>query len=224
MASRSVTGSSAIGDVSLALEQLVPLVTQKDRKINPRKTPEKTHRTIPPTSQYVESQLDEAIPTNAIVFHEAPTSERFSRIDITLPKSHFITASGGLGFAMPAAVGASIAQTERPVIAIVGDGSAQYSIQSIWSAANYKAPVTFIVLNNKEYAILKSFGMLLHEEGLPGLDVPGIDFEGLAKGYGVGFARILDPDQIASGVSSAIKSGKSSLIEIPIDPHVSPLM
>ena len=84
--------------------------------------------------------------------------------------------------------------------------------------------MTFIVLNNSEYAILKSFAILLHEEGLPGLDIPGIDFEGLAKGYGVEFKRVADPDQITSTVQNAIQSGKSSLIEIPIDRHVSPLL
>jgi benzoylformate decarboxylase len=108
-------------------------------------------------------------------------------------------------------------------VAIVGDGSAQYSIQALWSAANYQAEVTFIVLNNAEYAVLKSFGMLLHEEGLPGLEIPNIDFEGLAKGYGAGFKRVNDPYQIASIVRETIESRKMSLIEIPIDRHVAPL-
>ncbi len=224
MASRAVTGTSAVGDVSLALKQLIPLV--KLREAIPRQNVlrEKAKPSVPPTSEYVEQMLALAIPSDAVIFHEAPTSERYSRLDISRPKSHFITASGGLGFAMPAAVGASLAQTERPVVAIVGDGAAQYSIQSLWSAARYNAPVTFIVLNNSEYAILKSFGMFLHEEGLPGLDVPGIDFEGLAKGYGVGFQKILDPDQIVPQVKEVIQSGKSSLIEIPIDRHVNPLL
>jgi benzoylformate decarboxylase len=66
--------------------------------------------------------------------------------------------------------------------------------------------------------------MFLHQEGLPGMDIPGIDFEGLAKGYGVDFKRIVDPDQITSSVRSAIQSHKSSLIEIPIDPTVMPLL
>ncbi len=118
----------------------------------------------------------------------------------------------------------TIAQTERPVVAIIGDGSAHYCIQALWTAANYQAAVTFIILNNQEYAILKSFGMFLHEEGLPGLDVPGIDFEGLATGYGVGFQKVADPDQIVQVVRDAIQSKKSSLIEIPIDRHVKPLM
>lgn len=226
MASRAVTGTSVVGDVSLALKNLLSFVKPREKSSASGRRPDRKMpgRTVPPGSEYVENELARAIPSNAIVFHEAPTSERYAQFDIKEPKSHFVTASGGLGFAMPAAVGASIAQTVRPVVAIVGDGSAQYSIQSMWTAVNYQAPVTFIVLNNGEYAILKSFGMLLHEEGLPGLDVPGIDFEGLAKGYGVAFNRVSDPDQIVPVVRDSILSKKSSLIEIPIDRHVTPLM
>ncbi len=226
MASRAATGTSAVGDVALALKQLLPLVRQREggasSSLHP--APSRENRSsMPPTSEYVEQLLAEAIPSSAIIFHEAPISEIHLRLNIVQSKSHFITASGGLGFGMPAAVGAAIAQTKRPVVAIVGDGSAQYSIQALWSAANYHAAVTFIVLNNTEYAILKAFGMSLREEGLPGLEVPGIDFEGLAKGYGVGFQRIHDPDQIVPGVREAIQSQKPSLIEIPIDRKVQPL-
>lgn len=225
MASRAATGKSVIADVSLALKQLIPLLKRRENEGSfPKRQPRERKRSVPPTSEYVEHVLGDVIPSNAVVFHEAPTSERFSQLNIVQPKSHFVTASGGLGFAMPAAVGAAIAQTERPVVSIVGDGSAQYCIQSLWSAANYQAAVTFIVLNNAEYAILKSFGMMLHEEGLPGLDIPGIDFEGLANGYGVGFKRIIDPDQIAPIVRETIESRRPSLIEIPIDRHVAPLL
>lgn len=224
-ASRAVAGTSVLGDVSLALKQLLPLIPQRECQSTHHNTlRESATKSVPPTSKYVEQLLAEAIPTSAIVFHEAPTSEGHSRLNITEPKSHFITASGGLGFSIPAAVGAAIAQTERPVISIVGDGSAQYCIQALWSSANYNAPVTFIVLNNSEYAILKSFGMFLHEEGLPGMEVPGIDFEGLARGYGVGFSKVLDPDLIVQTVRESILSRKPTLIEIPIDRHVSPLL
>ena len=225
MASRSVTGTSVVGDVSLALKQLLPLVKKRDSTTPPNRAPREPARSsIPPTFEYVEQLLGEAIPSNAVVFYESPTSEKYSRLNIVQPKSHFKTASGGLGFAMPAAVGAAIAQTERPVVAIIGDGSAHYCIQAIWTAVNYQAAVTFIILNNQEYAILKSFGMFLHEGGLPGLDVPGVDFEGLARGYGAGFQKVADPDQIVPVISAAIQSKRSSLIEIPVDRHVKPLM
>ncbi len=224
-ASRALTGTSVVGNILLAVQELLKLVEQRNN-IAPSRPRQKLQgsSTIPPTSELVHQKIAEAAPPNAIFFDEAPTSEPYFRAALSLPHSYYQTASGGLGFAMPAAVGAALAQgDDRPVIAIIGDGSAHYSIQALWTAARYSAPVTFIVLNNQEYAILKSFGQLLHETGLPGLDVPGVDFEGLAKGYGVGFTRVTRPDEIASTVRNAILSRKPHLIDIPIDPKIQPL-
>lgn len=223
MASRAVTGTSVIGNVSFGIKQLLNLVKQRDRVQQPHHE-SKAARSVPPTSEYVHEMIGKVVPSNAIIFAEAPTSEKYEKINLKGEKNHFVTASGGLGFAMPAAVGAAIAEKQRPVVCILGEGSAQYSIQALWSAANYNAAVTFIVLNNSEYAILKSFGMFLHEENLPGMDLPGIDFEGLAKGYGVRYSRVEDPDKIAETVQNAMNSKKPSLIEIPIDRTVEPLV
>jgi benzoylformate decarboxylase len=222
MASRAVTGTSVIGNISLGIKQLLNQVKQREGPPPTHKTSQAI-RSIPPSAEFARQRLAEAIPSNAIIFDDGTQQVAPMGARLAESKCHFETASGGLGFAMPAAVGAAIAQTERPVICIEGDGSAQYAIQSLWSATKYHAIVTFIILNNKEYGILKSFGMFLNEEGLPGMDIPGIDFEGLANGYGVDFKRIIDPDQITPIVRSAIQSHKSSLIEIPIDPTITPL-
>jgi benzoylformate decarboxylase len=225
MASRSLTGTSVVGNISLAVRELLKIIQPSEypRESHRESNLRNVERSIPPSAEYVQQKLAEAIPPNAIIFDEAPTSERYFRAALNLPNSHFQTASGGLGFAMPAAVGAAIAQNHRPVLCIVGEGSAQYSIQSLWTATRHGAAVTFIIMNNGEYAILKSFGLLLHEEGVPGLDVPGIDFEGLAKGYGVGFKKIVEPEDIAPVVRDAIDSRKPNLINIPIDPKIGPL-
>jgi benzoylformate decarboxylase len=226
VASRSLTGLSIVGNIQLTVKELLKFVERRSSsKTGESSRPvRKVDASIPPSSEYVQLRLAEAIPSNAIVFNEAPTSERFFQAALTLPHSHYQTASGGLGFAMPAAVGAALAQNDRPVVCITGDGSAQYSIQALWTAARRSARVTFIVMNNGEYAILKAFGMLLHSEKVPGLDVPGIDFEGLAKGYGVDFRKITKPEEIAEQVRDAISSNKPNLIDLPIDPKVGPLL
>ena len=192
-ASRAVTGTSVIGNVAIALRQLLELVEPREASQQTKhRVHPKVESSIPPKAEFVLQELAEAIPANAIIFQEAPSSQpSFRQLHFNEPKSYFSTASGGLGFAMPAAVGAALAQVARQVVCIVGEGSAQYCIQSLWSAVKYGANVTFIVLNNEEYAILKSFGKFLQEEEIPGLDVTGIDFEGLAKGYGINFKRIL---------------------------------
>ena len=70
----------------------------------------------------------------------------------------------------------------------MGDGSFQYSIQSLYTAVQQKAHVVVVVLQNEEYAILKSFAELEHTPNVPGLDLPGIDIVSLAKGYGAATA------------------------------------
>ena len=92
-------------------------------------------------------------------------------------------ASGGLGFGLPAAVGIAMAERRR-VICFVGDGSAMYSIQALWTAAQHELPLTIVVLNNGGYGALRAFGTLMQSKNLPPMDLPGIDFQALARGLG----------------------------------------
>ena len=73
-----------------------------------------------------------------------------------------------------------LAQPSRPVVCVLGEGSAQYGITALWTAAAYKLPVTFLVLRNEEYMILKWFAEFEQEPGLPGLDLPGLDVAAVA--------------------------------------------
>lgn len=227
MASRALTGRSVIGNIALGVRQLLSLIeegarTPPSRREQPPVSPPST----PPKPDYVHQEVSRVLPPQVIVFDEAPSSSLYLRQQGRLgePSSYFAGASGGLGFAMPAAVGAALARPDRPVVCIVGDGSAQYSIQALWSAAQYQAPVTFIMLNNSEYGILKSFCELLHAEDVPGLDLPGINFSGLASGYGVPYRRVTRPEDVAGAVQQALASRKPALVDIPIDPLVAPLI
>jgi benzoylformate decarboxylase len=89
---------------------------------------------------------------------------------------------------MPSAVGVALAQrklgTNRPVIAVIGDGSLQYSVQSLASAAQYKLKIIYVVPCNGEYAILKEFAELEKTPNVPALDLPFLDIVFLAKGFG----------------------------------------
>jgi benzoylformate decarboxylase len=78
------------------------------------------------------------------------------------------------------------------VITIIGDGSFQYSVQSIWSAAQLHLPMLIVVMRNEEYCILKSFAVLEQTPGVPGLDLPGLDIVSIARGYGCDAARVDD--------------------------------
>ena len=98
-----------------------------------------------------------------------------NQLRLSRPGSYYFSAGGGLGFGMPAAIGVQLACPERPVVCVIGEGSAQYAVQSFWTAAAYDVPVTFLVLRNNEYAILKWFSLLEEIPGAPGLDLPALD-------------------------------------------------
>ena len=166
-------------------------------------------------------RLCDSIPADAIVVEEALTSS------VTL--SQFLSqregsrlfglASGGLGFAVPGAVGISLAKPDRPVVAIVGDGSAMYGIQGMWTAAHLKLPITYVIANNRSYRIIKE--RLVSMQGCDtfiGMDLrdPEIDFCGLAKSFGLAAVRVEDPADIGAAIRAAVASAKPNLIEIAV--------
>jgi benzoylformate decarboxylase len=113
---------------------------------------------------------------------------------------------------------------DRPVIAIIGDGSFQYSLQSIWNAVQLHLPILIVVLRNEEYAILKSFAVLEQTPGVPGLDIPGLDFVSIAKGYGCNAVRLDDLDAIKQAAAMAWTKDVPTVLEIPISPQIPPLI
>jgi benzoylformate decarboxylase len=131
---------------------------------------------------------------------------------------------GALGWGMPAAIGCSLGLGREPVVCIVGDGAALYSPQALWTAAHEKLPVTFVVMNNREYNILKNF--LKRQTGylstrtnhFIAMDItdPPIDFLALATSYGLPSQRITRPQDIAPAIEAAIASRRPNLIEIII--------
>jgi benzoylformate decarboxylase len=125
-------------------------------------------------------------------------------------------------------VGIALAERDtgrnRPVIMIVGDGSFQYSLQSIWTAAQLHLPILIVVLRNEEYCILKSFAVLEDAPGVPGFDLPDIDIVSLAKGYGCNAARLENLDAIKKAATEAWTKSKPTVLEIPISPQVPPLL
>ncbi len=135
------------------------------------------------------------------------------------PDSFFGLASGGLGFAIPGAVGISMAKPGRPIVAIVGDGSALYGIQGLWTAAHFKLPITYVIANNKGYRIIKE--RLVSMQGshhFIGMDMndPAIDYCQLAQSMGMTAIRVSDPAHLETALQDSIRSGKPQLIEVMV--------
>ena len=119
---------------------------------------------------------------------ESPSSTLALRNQLRLsrPGSYYFGAGGGLGFGLSAAVGVQLAQPDRPVVCVIGEGSVQYAVTAFWTAAAYDVPVTFLVLRNSEYAILKWFAAIEGVERRAGARPARLDTAAIAAGYGVG--------------------------------------
>jgi benzoylformate decarboxylase len=137
-------------------------------------------------------------------------------VRLSRPASYFFGAGGGLGYGLPAAIGVQLGVPDRPVVAVIGDGSMQYAIAALWSAVAYEVPLTILVLRNEEYAILKWFAEFEGEMGSPGLDVPGLDSVAIASGYGMRARRVEGADELRAALSDSIGSKTPELIEVRI--------
>jgi benzoylformate decarboxylase len=112
-----------------------------------------------------------------------------------------------------------LAQPDRPVVCVLGEGSAQYGITALWSAVAYRVPVTFLVLRNDEYAILKWFAMLEQVSGAPGLDLPALDVAAVARAYGMDAREVSDADELTETLRQAIAADdKPRLVQVPVAP------
>lgn len=174
--------------------------------------------------------LREAAPANTVLVEESPSNlaELHTAWPVTLPDSFYTFASGSLGWNLPAAVGIALAEKtsgrNRPVLAVIGDGSLQYSIQALWTAAQQQLPLLIVVPCNAEYAILKSFAVVEETPGVPGLDIPGLDIVALGKGYGCHSVSAETPEAVAAEVKAALTRQGPTVLAVPIAPSVPPLL
>src|SRR3954453_6063494 len=207
-AARAPMGDAIVADVRLTLEALVDAVDEAaDRSPPPeRPTPEEVELTDPMNPSTAMRALASVFPDDGIVVLESPSATPALRnqLRITRPGSYYFGAGGGLGFGLAAAIGVQLAQPDRPVVCVLGEGSAQYAITGLWTAAADPIPVTFLVLRNEEYAIPKWFAELESVTGAPGLDLPALDCVGVASAYG-GESRSADgPDDLRDALGEAI--------------------
>jgi benzoylformate decarboxylase len=135
-------------------------------------------------------------------------------MDLREQGSYYFGASGGLGFGLPAAVGAQLALPDRRVIAVIGDGSANYGITALWTAARYAVPVVVIILKNGTYGALRWFSEMLGTSETSSFDLHGIDFVRIAEGYGVRATAVSSADDFAVALKDALARTTPALIEV----------
>ena len=171
--------------------------------------------------RYLMLRVAEALPANAVVVEEALTATPALLSVVPYPdaRSFMGLAGGGIGFALPGAIGASLALPGRPVVAVVGDGSALYSVQALWTAAHLKLPITYVIINNRSYRILKERMVAFRGvRAFAGMDFhdPQIDFMSLAQSMGVTAVRVARPADVDAALREAISSGAPRLVEVMV--------
>lgn len=162
-------------------------------------------------------RLSESLPDDAIIVDEGLTSARslLAFWPFRDRYSYFGNVSGGIGWGIAAAVGVQMAHPQRRVAAVIGDGSAMYCVQALWSAAHYKAPVIFVIANNGGYRILKQRLKAFHGNDKPiGMDFrdPPIDVAGLARAYGVTAHRVETADQFDAALKTALATASGPVL------------
>jgi benzoylformate decarboxylase len=220
-AARAPMGDAIVADVKLTVDALVDLVPASDREApEPLGDPEAPPESDPLSPSTVHGTLGEVLPGDAIVVLESPSSTMALRnqLRLSVPGSYYFGAGGGLGFGLAAAVGVQLAQPDRPVVCVMGEGSVQYAVTAFWSAVAYDVPVTFLVLRNEEYSILKWFADTEQVTDAPGLQLPALETAEIAAGYGVKSRQVGGIEELRSHLESAIPSPDPELIEIGVAP------
>jgi benzoylformate decarboxylase len=174
------------------------------------------------------AEIESALPPDAIVVDESITAslDLARTVQFERPGDYVGARGGDIGQALPGALGVKLAHPDRPVVALSGDGSAMYSIQALWTAAHHDLAVVFLVLNNREYRILKHnmdtyrqrFGAK-PDRGYPHMDLvaPDLGFVDLARGMGVEAARITTPGELRPALDKALGAGRPFLLDVAIE-------
>jgi benzoylformate decarboxylase len=219
-ASAALAGTGIVGNLASSMKYIRTHARPRARApVLPLAAPPEPQPQYPITPGFLFSVLDRVMPRDAIVCEECPSSkgdlDRYLRLD--QPGSFYSVRTGILGFGLPTAVGLQLAHPKRRVVCPVGDGSIQYSVQTLWSAVKYDAPVIFVVLRNADYSALKGFcDFTKVGRNVPGMDIPGIDIVKLAEGYGMPAQAVDRAEDLESALQDAFASQGPRLISVHV--------
>lgn len=231
LAAVAPVGDSLVGDMNSVLEQLLDLVeVPADRHAPPGLSRDFSGdlpvASAPLLPNDVYAVLSSVKPEDAAVVMESTSTlaDLIQWWPTRHTNSFFATGSGGIGWGVPAAVGIALGDrargVKRTIVASIGDGSFQYSIQAIWTAAQHKLPIVFVVQRNGEYCVLKSFALLEETPNVPGLDLPGLDIAALATGFGCRTATVGSTEELAQEFKAALEADGPTVLVVPTQSHL----
>ena len=176
--------------------------------------------------------IGEMLPKDAVVIEEALSSAPGIRqlIKADDPQSYFGLRGGGIGWGLPATIGVKLALPERPVVGLIGDGSAMYTCQGLWTAARYRIDAVFVILNNTSYRILKQRlhamrGLAEQTDSYVGMELtdPQIDFVGLARSLGIAAEKAKTVQEATDLLAHGLNGGGPLLIDVELDRAFKPM-
>lgn len=218
-AARTPVGTAIVGNVADAIAQLnagaAPITRSAPTMPAPYDEPAHSGSAI--NDSLLVQRLDALRPKGIIISEEAPSTRGplHDHFPIRLEDEFMATASGGLGFALPAAVGAALAQPNRTVFCLLGDGSSMYSIQGLWTAADLKLDVRFLIVNNGGYAALDQFGALFDIK-VVGSKLSNIDFVKVAESMGMPGERVTEAAQLDDAIARLFSGQGPRLLEVVV--------
>jgi benzoylformate decarboxylase len=187
---------------------------------------------VPITPLALMHAVASALPPEAVVVDETISSGGGLRLLLRSEdaKSFFGLRGGGIGWGLPASIGVQLALPDRPVVALVGDGSAMYTCQALWTAARYRVGVTAVILNNASYRILKQRvhalkGLAAQADRYIGMDLedPRVDYVALATSMGVRAERVTKVGEVEPALARALRDSGPTLLDVELDRAFKPV-
>jgi benzoylformate decarboxylase len=219
----SPVGTSIIATMKPALRMLLELLPETKRTAPAGRVLAPAPAAGDPIPvEFLLHSLASAMPEDAVLVEEAPSHRPAMQKFVPMrgQDSFYTMASGGLGYGLPAAVGIALGKPDIRTVCLIGDGSAMYSIQALWTAAQRKLPLTVVVLNNSGYGAMRSFSQVMQVHNVPGLDLPGIDFVKIAEGLGCDAVRVTKSSELRLALARGLSHKGVSLIEAVVDSAV----
>ncbi|WP_316225857.1 benzoylformate decarboxylase [Bradyrhizobium sp. SZCCHNS3052] len=216
-------GTSIIATMRPALSLLLELLPETRRAApKGRVLPDAPKPSDPIPVDYLLHTLAQALPAGSAVVEEIPSHRPVMHKYMPMPgaESFYTMASGGLGYSLPAAVGMALGRSTGRTVCLIGDGSAMYSLQALWTATQRRLPLTVVVINNSGYGAMRSFSQVMQVRNVPGLELPGLDFVKLAEGMGCDAVRVNHAADLAGALTRALAHAGTSLVEVMVDAAV----
>jgi len=221
-------GTAAVGNIRAGVEELLAAAAQYPPVVRAMPAA-KAAPPIPEPPQpgermstaFVLHTLSGVRSRSSIIVEEAPSARPIMQQYLPMYEAgtFYTMCSGGLGYSMPAAVGIALAQPEKKVIAVIGDGSAMYAIQALYSAAQLHLPILFVIINNRRYAALQEFAPVFgyaDGESVAGTELPQLDFVALARGMGVDGLQVRQAENLAEIFKKALTHTAPMLLDIAV--------